>query len=245
LAALSYDSPETLRAFAERHDITFTLMSDPGSKTIDAWGLRNQQAEGRDVGIPHPGIFIIDPEGRIVERAFEANYRERNTASSILARLGVEIPAEALSSAEGRQVSVKAGTSDAVAAPGVRLSLIADVTPGEKMHVYAPDQDGYIPVTLTLEDSDDFKLAAPVEFPSPGSYYFEPLDETVAVYTEPFRIRQEITLSLSREFRARATARETLTVKGTLAYQACDDAVCYRPDSIPLTWTVSLVPFQR
>lgn len=220
-------------------------MSDPGSKTIDAWGLRNHQAEGRAEGIPHPGIFVIDPDGRIVERAFEADYRERSTAASLLARLGVEIPAEAPSTADGQQLTVEAGTSDAVAAPGARISVIADVTPDEKMHVYAPGQDGYISVTLTLDDSEEFKLVEAAEFPSPGSYYFEPLDETVAVYDGPFRIRQEITLALTRELRRRATARETLTITGVLEYQACDDTVCYRPDSIPLTWTVSLVPFQR
>jgi hypothetical protein len=242
---LSYDSPETLRAFAERQGITYTLMSDPGSETIDAWGLRNQQAEGRAEGVPHPGMFVIDTDGRIVERAFEAAYQERSTAASVLARLGVEIPSETSSRTAGKQVSVEAGTSDPTAAPGARLTLIADVTPGEKMHVYAPGQDAYISVTLTLDDSDDFKLAAPASFPAPGSYYFEPLDETVKVYDEPFRIAQEITLALSREFRQRAAARETLTVTGTLAYQACDDAVCYRPDSIPMSWTVSLVPFQR
>ena len=55
----------------------------------------------------------------------------------------------------------------------------------------------------------------------------------------------EITLALTPDLRRRATARETLTIEGGLAYQACDDAVCYRPDTIPLAWRVTLVPFVR
>ena len=34
----------------------------------------------------------------------------------------------------------------------------------------------------------------------------------------------------------------TLTLRGTLDYQACDDRVCYNPVSVPLSWTVTLVP---
>ena len=37
----------------------------------------------------------------------------------------------------------------------------------------------------------------------------------------------------------------TLTIKGTLRYQACDDKVCYLPQSIPLSWTVGLRPLAQ
>jgi len=244
LAALSYDSPEVLRGFAERHGIEFPLMSDPGSKTIDAWGLRNREATGREAGIPYPGTFLVDREGRVVERAFEANYRERITGASLLSRLGVRVESVGARSAAGKQVAVRLGTSDAEVAPGKRLTLIVDVTPMPKMHVYAPGQEGYIPVGLTLSESADYRAAAP-QFPPAGTYFYEPLKETVRVYDAPFRITSEITLALSRELRQRAAARETLTIAGELAYQACDDAVCYRPDSIPVTWTVKLIPFQQ
>ena len=34
----------------------------------------------------------------------------------------------------------------------------------------------------------------------------------------------------------------TLTLRGTLDYQACDDSICYNPVSVPLSWTVTLTP---
>ncbi len=220
-------------------------MSDPGSQAIRAWGLLNEAGTGREAGIPHPGTFLIDPSGRVIERAFEANYRERSSGASILARLGAKVEAVAATTVSGKQISAKAGTSDAEVSPGKRLTLIVDVTPGPKMHVYSPEQIGYIPIKVTLEESVDYRAASPAAFPPPGTYYFEPLKETVKVYDAPFRITQEITLALTRELRQRASARETLTIRGTLDYQACDDAVCYRPDSIPLVWTIKLVPFQQ
>jgi hypothetical protein len=197
------------------------------------------------VGVPYPGTFILDPQGRVVERAFEENYRERSTATSILVKLGVQVEPLRASTAAGRQVTVRAGTADDEAAPGRRLTLIADVTPQPRMHVYSPEQTGYIPVSLAIDDSPDFRAAAGPAFPPPGTYFFAPLNETVKVYDKPFRITQEITLALTRELRQRAAARETLTITGKLDYQACDDAVCYRPDSIPLAWTVRLIPFQQ
>ena len=57
---ISYDSPEVLKRAASKHQITFPLLSDEGSKTIDAYGIRNQEATGRFAGIPHPTTFVVD-----------------------------------------------------------------------------------------------------------------------------------------------------------------------------------------
>jgi hypothetical protein len=32
----------------------------------------------------------------------------------------------------------------------------------------------------------------------------------------------------------------SLTLKGVLKYQACDNTICYAPVSVPVTWTVAL-----
>jgi hypothetical protein len=37
-----------------------------------------------------------------------------------------------------------------------------------------------------------------------------------------------------------AKAGETVTVKGTLKYQACDEAVCYRPEQVSVSWTLTV-----
>ena len=65
LVAISYDPVDTLKGFADKHGITFPLLSDAGSQTITAWGLINRDATGRTAGIPHPGTFVIAPNGRV------------------------------------------------------------------------------------------------------------------------------------------------------------------------------------
>ena len=33
-----------------------------------------------------------------------------------------------------------------------------------------------------------------------------------------------------------------MAISGMLNYQACDDKVCFNPQSVPLSWTISLRP---
>jgi DsbC/DsbD-like thiol-disulfide interchange protein len=245
LAAISYDSEATLRGFTEKHGITFPLLSDPGSSTIKAWGLLNTGATGHEAGIPYPGTFVIGPLGVILSRSFEQAYQERDTAASILAALHPANPPAAGSvEVAGKYLTVKVGQSDAIAAPGHRVTLTLDVTPGPRVHVYAPGQDGYIPVDVTLAPSDDYKIAT-ARYPAPATFVFAPLKETVKVYDQPFRIGQDVTLTLTRSMRQRGTARETLTIAGSLRYQACDDKVCFPPDTIPIEWKITLGPIER
>lgn len=86
--AISYDSVEVLDRFARQRIITFPLLSDPGSKTIDAYKIRNEQGRGKTDGIPHPGTFIIGKDGKIVAKVAHEGYRERHTAEEIVKAAG-------------------------------------------------------------------------------------------------------------------------------------------------------------
>ncbi len=65
--------------------VTF-LRHDPGSKTIDAYKVRNEQVRNeRARGIPHPTIFLVDNKGVIAMKLREESYRDRPTVEEILA----------------------------------------------------------------------------------------------------------------------------------------------------------------
>lgn len=232
-----------LKAFADAYGIQFPLLSDEGSAVIKAYGVLNAEATGAQAGIPHPGTFILDPQGRVTARFFERVYQERFTASNILVRLeGPGAAGRTANEITTPHLTVRTWPSDEVVAPGERFSLALDIVPKEKIHVYAPGQTGYIPITVTLDEDPAFK-AHPIAFPESDVYYFAPLDERVKVYSHPFRLVQELTLSLSQEMRARsAEAGATLTIRGEIRYQACDDQVCFMPATAPVEWTVALKP---
>lgn len=237
VAVITYDSVAILKAFADKYGITYPLLSDQGSAVIDRWGLRNQAATGRSAGIPHPGTFIIDPAATVTSRRFEQVYQERASTGSVLTSLGAR-PGRT-TTVPGQQVTLDLSASDAVATVGHRLTLTVRVTPKPKHHVYAPGQVGYIPFTLKLASDPAFKVHAP-RYPASTTYHFAPLKETVKVFSAPFTLQQDITLALTPDLRTRAERGETLTIRGTIESQACDDAVCYRPESIPVEWTVTL-----
>ena len=70
--------------FADKRQITFPLLSDPESKTINAYGLLNKEAKRKAEGIPYPGTFLIDTDGVIRAKLFVDGYRERHSVNELL-----------------------------------------------------------------------------------------------------------------------------------------------------------------
>lgn len=79
LAGISYDSPQILATFIERRGIKYTLLSDPKSEVIDRYKLRDPQYPpgNRAYGVPRPIIFILDRNGVIQDKLYEATYTKR------------------------------------------------------------------------------------------------------------------------------------------------------------------------
>ena len=87
LVAISYDSPAILKRFASNNAITYPLLSDAGSKTIDAYGIRNKEAPERFSGIPYPGTFIVDTKGVVRSKLFLEGYKERHSVEALVQAL--------------------------------------------------------------------------------------------------------------------------------------------------------------
>ena len=85
LVSVSYDSPATLAAAATKLGLTFPLLSDTGSKIIEAYGVRNEAATGRGAGVPHPVVFILDQQGTIRVKLMREGYRARPESAEIIA----------------------------------------------------------------------------------------------------------------------------------------------------------------
>ncbi len=86
VVGISYDSVETLKNFSEKRGIEFPLLSDEGSKTIDAYGVRNQNVRpgSKQDGIPHPGTFLLDSQGVIRAKLFIKGYVKRHSNKALI-----------------------------------------------------------------------------------------------------------------------------------------------------------------
>jgi len=131
--------------------------------------------------------------------------------------------------------------SDAAVALGNRFTLALDIHPKRGMHLYAPGASGYRVISLSIAEQP-FIRTLPLKYPASEIYVFRPLKERVPVYQKPFTLLQEIVLEGQPSAQAAFKGKDSLTLSGTLDYQACDDKLCFNPTSIPLSWTISLRP---
>jgi hypothetical protein len=245
LAAISYDRVPTLADFSARRGITFPLLSDAGSDTIKRYGILNTTVDPQNdlYGYPFPGTFLVNRRGVVTARVFEPIYQERATISSLMIRLGRHVDAPATKVA-GAHLELTSYATDQAATLGTHFSLVLDIRPASGVHVYAPGASGYKPVQLTLNAQPGVVVRA-AQFPKAEDYFFKPLNEHVPVYQRPFRIVQDVMLDPSRDGSLALKDVTTLTISGTFEYQACDDRVCFAPQSIPLSWSIGVKPLDR
>ena len=141
IAAVSYDSEETLRSFGEKYQIRFPLLSDRDSAVIRSFGIFNTNiAPGlRAHGAPHPVEYLVAPDSVVIRKYFVPNYQHRVTASAVVLRefgvSGDDAPRVTLQSGA---VIVEIGLSSAKAFAGQGLSFFAKFTIEQGWHVY-PD----------------------------------------------------------------------------------------------------------
>jgi DsbC/DsbD-like thiol-disulfide interchange protein len=112
------------------------------------------------------------------------------------------------------------------------------------VHVYAPGVTGYKPIALSIQPQPGV-LVRDAQYPTPEMYEFKPLNERVEVFQRPFRIVQDLAIEATPQGQAALKDVSELTINGVLSYQACDDKVCFTPQSIPLSWTVTLRQLDR
>lgn len=243
LAAISYDNEAILNEFAKRKHIIYPLLADPQVDTIQAYNVLNTRVyfPGVTKGIAHPGFFYIDPSGKIKEKFFEADYTERYTANNVISRLFPALTEEVPRRLTAPHIGLILRQSDETAAPGSRIRLIVEMNLAPNLHVYSPGVKGYIPVKLKLEPTPEYKLDE-VMYPHPRVLYLAPIHEKVPVFSGKFRIVQDLTVSADRAFSMSLGAGKTLSVKGRLKYQACDERICYTPVGIPVTWQIRVTP---
>ncbi len=265
LAAISYDSPAILADFTRRHGITYPLLSDAGSATIRRFGILNTVIEealgpnGKDPavradlqmyvtgnepaerhrGIPFPGTFMVDRQGRVTSRFFEDYYWQRSTVSNVLMRLGAAGTPVQATQVSTDHLDLRTYPSDASVAPGQRFSLALDIAPRRGLHVYAPGASSYRVISLNITPQPHVRTM-PLRYPASEIYHFVPLNERVPVYQKPFTLLLDVVQDATAEARKAFAGRNELVVAGTLEYQACDDKICYNPVTLPLTWKVAL-----
>ena len=92
--AISVDTPAESKEFGAKisadgkGNLSFPILSDPGHRVIDAFGIRDPDYNGQKFeGIPHPSVYIIDKDGRVAWARVEKDYKERPINDDVRAAL--------------------------------------------------------------------------------------------------------------------------------------------------------------
>ncbi len=244
VASITYDSSGILKAFATRRDIHFSMLSDPDSAIIDAFGVRNHETEavGTKAGIAIPNYFLIAPDGTIRKRYAETELLDRVTASYLYETLygsGTAQPTKAVAVSQTPHVEIVLHQSDSTSAPGARIRLTVQFTPQKGGHLYAPGAEtfGYHPIRLTLDPSDLYQTTPPA-YGHSTTREFAALKETVPVFTSATAITQDLWAVRSPKTNAQFIEHPDLVIHGTLEYQVCTDTSCFAPEKKPVSWTL-------
>ncbi len=249
--AISYDRPADLRAFADRHGITYPLLGDEGSQVIRALGVLDEDLEAHHAvfsvatraeqqGVAYPMTFVLDERGRVARKVVEENYRVRSSSGWLVADV-----ANAPGDLSGSRIEATGGTSMVTArarlhAPGYfafqRLRLVLELKVAAGWHVYGPTvPSGYTGLSLGVASEPQGVQAGPVAWPPTRSFRVVGLDEDFAVYDGTIRIAAPL------EFRV---PRNSGPVKLDLAlrFQTCSATDCLPPSEIRLTLEVPEAP---
>src|SRR5579871_4376030 len=82
-------------------------------------------------------------------------------------------------------------------------------------------------------------------FPPAKMVRLKAIKAKAPVFEGTFRLVREVTIARDAVVKPLLDADGNLKIEGGLRYQACDEKVCYPPETVPVTWTLHLEDHDR
>lgn len=85
VVTLSYDDPKILKVFSDKYKFPYTMLSDPESEAIKAFGVLNEEMKPmtRYYGVPYPVVYVVGLDKTIKARIAEEDYKNRPSVAQI------------------------------------------------------------------------------------------------------------------------------------------------------------------
>jgi len=247
--AISYDSVDTLAAFAAKHHITFSLLADEGSGVIRELGMLDEELDrhhaefGRSVrddqrGVAYPAVFVLDRDGTVVDKRVHPKYRIRDTGTGLLeAALGIAASRHGPeAAAEAQAVRARAYFDSPTYRPYQQLQLIVELTVAPGWHVYVhPVPEGYTALDVEISAVHGVHAGAAV-WPVGRGMRVAGLEERFSVLEGTIRGHVPVTFAI-------AAGTGDLRPQVIVHYQACSEMECLPPATVTLPLLVREAPF--
>jgi hypothetical protein len=243
LYAISYDTPAVLKSFADRHGITFPLLSDVGSHVICRLGLinpfvrRDHEATGDDYDPKYEGVafasaFLLDEAGWVVERRFHRDYRVRETGSALARAFQIALPTAVQTTMMTPVVQVRLSAESQHYNPYQMLWLQFDIEVNPGWHIYGrPVPDELEPLSVDVVPLHGVVVGEPV-LPVPRLKAVGGFDAPLPSYKGRLTARLPLTFATDEDV--------DFDLNGRVRFQACTDSECLVPGSV--AWSLHIRP---
>lgn len=230
--ALSYDEVDALKDFRDAYGITFTLLSDPDSQVIRQFGILNTLIGEEEVpwfGIPFPGSYVVNSDGRITHKFFEHNLAVRAGPERFLRSILGDPTGPMPAAADQPERAVAQVFLDGDTLPvSVQRELIARISVPEGRHVYAsPAPSGVVGLELELDSNPRLVVRDPIR-PASAPHRLAGSGESFEVHRGIVQLR--LPIAVNGALTADGPGTE-ITLSGSLRWQTCDDEVCDVPEN--------------
>lgn len=227
LFAISYDPLEVLSDFASDHRIDFPMLADTDSEVIKEFGILNtlvRPEEEEYYGIPYPGTYLVERDGRVVGKFFNREYQVRDTSATMLSS-GFDIQVDAQSTVRDRAGTEAVGISAVLNAtdlhPRQQADLYVTLEIERGLHVYGSKvPEGYIPTSISIAAPEGV-IIRDARYPDTVPFKIDGLPEEFQVFDADTRIIVPI------ESRIREPGTVALDIE--VRYQACNERECFTP----------------
>jgi len=137
--------------------------------------------------------------------------------------------------AQGPQITIETVTEAPSFAPGseARALVKVELSRGWKANANEPLEDFLIPTVLSFRDLPDGIALDGVFYPEPSEHFLEGSDQPMAVYNERFNVGARFLIDGD-------LPPGDYDLEGSLRYQACDHAQCWRPETEAIAVTLTV-----
>lgn len=250
LYAVSYDEPEALADFAKHHGIEYPLLSDHDSRVIREYGILNTQIPEHQVpfyGVPFPGTYVTDEEGRVVAKFFPRQIAMRESAETFIdSALGHILIGEGDVQAAGGDEDIRINVAFRGGAGSFRLGLQRRVVVRfelpEGLHIYGPPvPEGMVATSVEISGPKDLRVEAPV-LPPTKTLHLDDLDIDLQVWSGTVDIVVPVWAGDELAPLKDGGGPRQVGIDVSVRYQACDSRSCRIPQSETFRLQVPVEP---
>ncbi len=196
-------------------------------------------------GIPYPGVFVSDGDGRVVSKFFHDSYKKRDSPEILLdAALGrVQIDESAPCANAGDdavRVTAQVRGGRGTIRQGILRHLVVRFAVREGLHIYGePVLEGMVPTRVRLSGPPGLVVEEPI-LPPTARVHLQSMGTELSVWSGivdivvPFYAVGELASEV------RPLDRDSVQLEIDIAYQACSDDTCLLPRTEKLTLDVPL-----